>query len=259
MTKDVYFNKEEYVKDYKLTLREYYLMGLANQLAYSEKVCGHILDNFVPNIGDEYIVPGYISYSRFGTYFKKNGCDLKHIDQNNFGMTTKITRTSNSEFRPSEMNFRRLDNYIYEVASTQAEIIQELLADYFANLSLSLKYGEELNLDINSIQDIITTFNNETQSKVFLEDSITSSDESNYYLISSQDDDKSISKVKLSDEQLNKYLSAELSMVVMNLEFGEPVTIRANEPLLNEYREYLKSQNYEINEGKSKIIARKIY
>lgn len=258
MEKVLHFKKSEYIENYKISLREFYLMGLVNQLAYSARVCKSIVD-YVPNVGDKQFVACHIVPYRYGAYFKRNGCKIDLIQSGDLKGTTKITRISEDTYQPTKIDYERLDGYINKVATVQADIIQELLAEYFSNIGKNLENGEPLNLKCDKVEEIKTTFDSELLSRIRINYELGYVDSEESKLIETQSDYDRISKIRLTEEQLDKFLAAELSMIIRELEFGEKVELGGSKTILNDYAEFLKRQNYEVNEERSKIIARKIY
>lgn len=254
------FKKHDYIRNYKLTLREFYLMGPELQIAYCDKVCGHYVDR-VKNVGNKIIVPAYIPVSRFAYYFRKNGCELDVKVDDVLGTTTTIQRVNHAVCKPTEEAKQLLHDYRCKLAFTKAQIIQELLIDYFTSLTSNLKVGQAINVRYEDIENILTTFESDVLSTIYMGDELPSIEEGEKIIAMNDASSSKLSKIKLSEDQLNRLLEAELSMSIRPLEQGNEdteITLTGSIDMVKAYCDYLRSKNYQVSQENTKAIVRKL-
>ncbi|MCH5166660.1 MAG: hypothetical protein J1F35_02085 [Erysipelotrichales bacterium] len=251
------FNKDDYIKNYRLTLREFHLMGPDLQLTYAHRLCKDIVEK-IPNIGDEHNTTDYIPTSRFATYFRANGCLVSIIDHGAFGLTTNIKRVSKDTYKPSESSEELLEEYRLKVGTAKAEIIEELLTEYFSTLTSELATDKRMNLNLTTVEEILTTFESEILSTIYLGDEFPTREEGERIISAYDKGNIKLSKVELSNEQIAKFIGAELAQGIYHLELGEDVILSGSDSMLMEYCDYLRSLNYQVIETEEKAVVRKI-
>ena len=252
---NINFNKQDYIANYKFTLREFDLMGSFLKIAYSDKVCGHFLAK-VPNVGDEFRTSEYISSSCFDYYFNHNGCYLQVGDHGEIPITIK--RVSHDVCKPTEGAKQQLEAYRLEVASAKAEIISGLLREFFLNIINNIETENDVNINGEDLIKIITTFESDLLSKIYMDGENAGSIEVDNALNSQDNEENVISKVELTKAQKDRLISAELFAKINVLNFGRETTISGSPNLIKEYCEYLRSQNYQVAEENTKAIVRKL-
>ena len=129
------YNRDDFITNYRLTNREFMLLGDAEKLEYCHKLYGKFID-MVPKVGDKTEVRGHLSES-VRDYFSLCGCTFENSDYGIVGVV-ELRRESKAKFKSSKEAVQNLEAYIKSVASIKADIIESELSEYYTQLKEQL-------------------------------------------------------------------------------------------------------------------------
>ncbi len=162
------YNRVEYIKNYKLTQDEYLLLPYEEELAYTKKLYGNLLDN-LQNIGDEIEIKGYLP-KIFDDFFRINGISIKRADH--VREKTVFSKVSDAHYEVQEYAIKSLENYIQFIAITKALVFETIIEDSGKKEIAGIKNMGSFLVQYDEIENILREITYYSLERIEIEDNL---------------------------------------------------------------------------------------